>query len=572
MKKFLCAILVCLLIVPCVASCRGHSSPTDTPSETDGSSSDTSPTDEPGEVIAAAELEKYVLVRPDGAGSAMIDGVKELNAKIQQVYGVQLTLKSDFYKEGVEAFAMSEYELLVGNTNRPETQEFLSGLRYLDYGYALVGKKLVIAGHTEETSLLALDRFISDRLGKAHETVADETTHFLYTGEYALDSVTINGTPIGEYGIVYASAKKNAENVATDALIEGIIDASGIVLSAVSDKKEATASKLIMIGDTSLTDPGWQTAREFALPYGSAETKYYIKTTEDAVWLSANSEYGFFAAVQQLVAAVKGNNGAVTLDPEQVGEYGAEENMLSIMSFNILTTRPDQTRIDRVVGMILKYMPDTVGVQEASPYWMGIFKSSELMTYYDCVGVGRNGGNEGEYSAIFYKKDKFDLIDSGTKWLSDTPDTVNTKYSDSAYPRIMTYALLEDKVSGKRVLHVNTHLDHVGSDARKKQITVLLNETAKLGSYPTVITGDFNETPGGTVYSKMTSDGKYADSSKVAVTSETGVTFPSSSKILDYAFSSRGNLYIKSYKVCNEKINGAYPSDHYPIYLEYGLY
>ncbi len=572
MKKLLCAILVCLLTVPCVASCRGHSSPADTPSETDGSNSDTSPTDEPGEVIAAADLEKYNIVRPDDASSALIGGTQSLNARIKELYGAELTLKSDFYMEGVEAFAMSEYELLVGKTNRPETQEFLSGLRYLDYGYALIGKKLVIAGHTEETTLLALDRFISDLLGEARDTIADGTTRFVYIDEYPLDGVTLGGTPIGEYEIVYAANKKKSENVAANALVEGIIGASGIVLNAVSDKSATGTAKRIVIGDASLIDDTWRAARELVLPSDSTDTRYYIKATEDTVWLSANSEYGLFAAVQHIVGLVKKNDGAVTLPAEQVGEYGAEGDMLSVMSFNILTTVPDQARVERVVGMILKYSPDTVGVQEASPTWMGILKSSELMTHYDYVGVGRNGGNEGEYSAIFYKKDKFKLIDSGTKWLSATPDTANTKYADSAYPRIMTYALLEDKVSGKRMLHVNTHLDHVGSDARKKQITVLLNETAKLGSYPTVITGDFNETPGGTVYSKVTSGGKYADSSKVAVTSEIGVTFPKSEKILDYVFSSRGNLYVKSYKVCNEKINDQYPSDHYPVYLEYGLY
>ena len=133
------------------------------------------------------------------------------------------------------------------------------------------------------------------------------------------------------------------------------------------------------------------------------------------------------------------------------------ENKYSIMSYNILCDRPKPERIERLIAMLKKYEADTIGMQEVTPYWLSFIKPA-LEDKYVCVGLGRDGENNGEHSCVFYNKEKFDLISTETKWLSDTPDVVS-RVEGSAYIRIVTFAVLERKSDGKRFVHANTHLD-----------------------------------------------------------------------------------------------------------------
>lgn len=241
---------------------------------------------------------------------------------------------------------------------------------------------------------------------------------------------------------------------------------------------------------------------------------------------------------------------------------------MTAMTYNIYCAQFNSTRTNKVLSMIKSYVPDTLGVQEATPEWMNFLKSN-LSSTYGFVGVGRDSGGVGEYSAILYNKHIFNLVDSGTKWLSDTPDTVS-KFSDSMCNRILTYALLERKTDGKEILFVNTHLDHSTDAVRLKQITVLNEFIKNYGDYPTVLTGDFNTLPSSSVYNATVSAGFADSSTKADVTykSSTYTNFGSDSRILDYVFIT-SDIDAKVYKVCTEKVGGSFASDHNPIYLRY---
>ena len=122
-----------------------------------------------------------------------------------------------------------------------------------------------------------------------------------------------------------------------------------------------------------------------------------------------------------------------------------EENAMRIMSFNIRCTNVGndtwEDRIDIVTQSIIDGNPDSVGVQEATPEWMETLNKT-LGEKYNYVGVGRDDGdNEGEYSAIFYLKDKYNVVDSGTFWLSETPDEVSFGW-DAACRRVCTWVVL----------------------------------------------------------------------------------------------------------------------------------
>ena len=267
--------------------------------------------------------------------------------------------------------------------------------------------------------------------------------------------------------------------------------------------------------------------------------------------------------------------------------------VLPVMSFNVKVTQVSEfinnPRHELVVDTILENNPYVFGVQEADSMWMDALKS-KLGHLYTAVGNGRDGGSSGEYSAIFYRTDMFTLIESGTKWLSNTPDTVS-KYSytengttyTANYNRIMTYVVLERKSDGARFIYVNTHLDNNGNNEgdvpekiRQGEVTILLGEIKKLtnkyGNLPTIVTGDFNtqgvanNTPS---YNAMINGG-FTDSSRVAKEGEIKRTYNNNSEsgnvIFDYIFvSSDLANKVQTYKVCDEKRDGKWISDHNAI-------
>lgn len=112
---------------------------------------------------------------------------------------------------------------------------------------------------------------------------------------------------------------------------------------------------------------------------------------------------------------------------------------------------------------------------------------------YDYVGVGRDDGKtKGEYAPIFYQKDKFEVMESGTFWLSEITDRPNKGW-DAVLPRICTWAEVKEKETGFEFLFFNLHLDHVGVEARKNSAKLVLQKITEMGAdKPVILTGDFN--------------------------------------------------------------------------------
>jgi endonuclease/exonuclease/phosphatase family metal-dependent hydrolase len=259
------------------------------------------------------------------------------------------------------------------------------------------------------------------------------------------------------------------------------------------------------------------------------------------------------------------NNSVRNMNTGSIGKSKTES--ISVMSFNILTRLNDPERSGRVVKMINKYKPDVLGIQEASEQLMDILTNSNLSDNYAILGEGRNGGKTGEYSAVFYLKDKFTVIESATKWLSSTPDVPNSKIEISKHPRIMTYAVLERNSDGMRFLFTNTHLEHTSVEARSFQLGVLVKELAKFPDLPTIVTGDFNCEDTEDTYKVITESG-FSDAAKeAAISNADGLgTFISTNARIDFILGSNGNVSFESYEVCTGKIDGNYASDHHPIY------
>ncbi len=257
---------------------------------------------------------------------------------------------------------------------------------------------------------------------------------------------------------------------------------------------------------------------------------------------------------------------------------------VKVMSYNIrLDTEADgvnqwKNRTGRVFNLIKKNNPDLLGVQEAMHNQMMDLKSN--LTDYEFVGVGRDDGKEkGEYSAIFYKKDKFDVLEQNTFWLSETPEVPGSKSWDAAITRVVTFVVLKDKSTGKSFAYFNTHFDHIGKEARMNSAKLIkiyiagFNFGASLaGKYadlPLLISGDFNSEPTDEPYQTMI-DGKDVtlfDSRPAKNLTGTFCGFEVNAmkcKTIDYIFHS-SHWKAKQYKVIQDHNRKYYPSDHLPV-------
>ena len=163
-------------------------------------------------------------------------------------------------------------------------------------------------------------------------------------------------------------------------------------------------------------------------------------------------------------------------------------------------------RKERVTQYIQDMKLDVVGTQEVLQNQFNDLKS--LLPDFEGVGVARDDGKEtGEYSAVFYRKTVFDALDSGTFWLAENPDSVGMMGWDAVCVRVATWAKLQHKATGKIVMAVNTHFDHVGKVARRESALLIIRKIKEIvGDRPAVLTGDFNVTDQSEAYNTIVSN------------------------------------------------------------------
>lgn len=175
---------------------------------------------------------------------------------------------------------------------------------------------------------------------------------------------------------------------------------------------------------------------------------------------------------------------------------------LRVMSFNIRygTAGDGDNHWDRrrefVVETIKKFQPDLLGTQETLGFQRDYL--AQHLPDYEVLGVGRDdGGDSGEMMAVYFRKDRFQTLDSGHLWLSETPETIGSKSWDSSLPRMVTWVRLRDLKAPKSpaILFLNTHFDHRGPIARLESARLLrrtIESKLATDGDSIVLTGDFN--------------------------------------------------------------------------------
>ncbi len=287
----------------------------------------------------------------------------------------------------------------------------------------------------------------------------------------------------------------------------------------------------------------------------------------------------FFAFVTAFLSLFYTPTPVTPVNPEKIPESTITQD-LTVMTYNVdikgTGKSSPESRTPLVVEKILTYMPDSFGLEEADEGWVKRL-SAELAEKYAYVGVGRDRDLGGEASPVFYLKDKYELLNSGTFWLSKTPEKPSKGW-DAMFNRVCTYAVLKDKETGFTYAHFNAHFDHLGVIARQESISVITQKIAEIApSMPVILSGDLNDDEDSEMYNKAIESG-LKDTKYLAETADSGKTYhgnlggSSEGSPIDYIFTNGFVQSVSSYKIDREKINGMYTSDHHPVIVKLTMF
>jgi endonuclease/exonuclease/phosphatase family metal-dependent hydrolase len=238
-------------------------------------------------------------------------------------------------------------------------------------------------------------------------------------------------------------------------------------------------------------------------------------------------------------------------------------------------------RRDWVASLIRFHAPDALGVQEALAHMLTDLDAR--IPEFARVGVGRADGREGgEFSAILYRRDRLDMLDNGTFWLSPTPEVPGSKGWDAAIERVATWARFRDRVTGCTHVHLNTHFDHIGEQARQESARLIRRRLAAIaGGAPVIVTGDLNADPQSVAYRVFTRDtvDAAAPLGDAFSTSRAGHYGPTSTwtafkaiepgRRIDYVLVST-QIPVLTHGILPDSWDGRFPSDHLPVLASVG--
>lgn len=260
-----------------------------------------------------------------------------------------------------------------------------------------------------------------------------------------------------------------------------------------------------------------------------------------------------------------------------------------VMSFNIRFDNPDDGenawphRRDWVGELIREHQVDVLGLQEALK--SQIDDLQQRLPKYAWYGVGRDDGQEaGEFAPIFYRTDRFELVDKGHFWLCEKPDEPGRKDWEAACTRITTWVALREKAAankpGREQYFFNTHFDHESVEAREKSAELIRTRIAAIEDGPVVLTGDFNCRSSSHPITLLTAKTDGEDQATLRDAYELGKDLHqgprgtwngfravSPEHRIDFVFVSP-QWQVTGHQILDQRRDGRFPSDHLPVLAE----
>lgn len=273
-----------------------------------------------------------------------------------------------------------------------------------------------------------------------------------------------------------------------------------------------------------------------------------------------------------LLAILVSGPGATASDP------------IHVVSFNIRFDSPGDGpdawphRKDALTSFLRFHEADIVGVQEALHHQNT--DMDERLPDHSWIGVGRDDGDAGgEYSSIFYRTDRFDILDWGTVWLAENPADTGAVGWDAAITRIVTWAKMHDVRTERKFFVYNTHYDHVGREARIQSSRLILDHIREhTGHYPVILMGDLNVVPDEEAARHLvSSDSPLSDAIDLSVIPHYGPrsTWNAFREVvpdrrIDYILVT-DHFDVRRHAILTDRVEGRFLSDHLPVFAEIGF-
>lgn len=255
----------------------------------------------------------------------------------------------------------------------------------------------------------------------------------------------------------------------------------------------------------------------------------------------------------------------------------ASSQDINLATFNIRLQTPGDSgnlwvqRAPQVIALIRYHEFDIFGTQEG--FRNQLTDIQKGLPEFDFYGAGRDDGKEqGEHSAIFFRKERFALLKNGDFWLSQTPDQPSKGWDATCCNRICSWVYLTDKQTGKNFYVFNAHFDHQGTVARVESSKLILQRINSLaGNEPVVFCGDLNGDQQSQWYQQLQNSGTLKDAFRQ-------VNFPyanngtfngfgrtlASTAIIDHIFTTE-HFLVSKWGILSDSYHGKYPSDHFPV-------
>ena len=548
--KILAAFLAALMLLSVLVGCA------DTEIEGEPSETETE-TEKPVEfltLISEGESE-YIILRSSKATAEEVAAVLKLRSTIEEKYGKKLRVMNELDAEE------DQKAICIGKVPRQSVTDKIEGVGYNEYVIGVSGTDVVICGGHAAKTVEAIERFIEEVLTGEGTTLAVADNLFIMLENPNERTVLVNGTDLMEYSIVTSVNAVKALSLEAKALSEYCISEFGFGLATKTDVKEADGKEII-IGSSNR-----QISAELEAALAECgEDKGLIFFEKDRIYLTGNST----AAIRDAIATFKKeylNRSLASADTLKLSTVNKTVPVVgkeyTVMSFNLMYNNPYQDLAPALV-QIRESAPDILGVQECTEHFYDVLCKA-LGNEYGVVGEINDTSWQNWRNAIFYRKDKFELIETKTQWLSTTP-SIMSKLGVAEQYRILTYAVLKDKETGKTFVHCNTHMGF-GAEERPMQYNILVKLLSKL-DYPMLITGDFNVDPSYEYYAQMNSAG-YQSAHEMTSNNDNVPTLNTS--MIDFCFVTPDTINVTSHRVLEELVDGKDTSDHNPVVVKFRL-
>lgn len=587
MKKTLRVLLILLslaLLTTAFVACDDQAKTpdeTDSETESEGSTDPVETDPEPEKyVFATGGSTEYSIVMPELASDETLNAASTLKRVFKNKTDADIELKTDRYNTANPNYVFPKYEILVGDTNRPESKQCAEGLAYDDYVITVCNGKLIIVGGNDSATIAAVEKFKTYITGETLELAEGELVR--YDHEYDIKQLTIGGHDISEFSIVMSS-KSKCSDIAED-IIKAVRELYGVTLTAEVRASAGEDACEIVIGDGLGTDK----VKTLAVD------EYECRTIGNRIFIDGGSTIALQMLGDKMYEYYKnsGLSGNVELELPTSLKKGtvdlvkytlADGATFRIMSNNILIDGIED-RAELIVAKYLEYLPDIIGLQECNAKGQTAVVKA-LSDFYGSAVTVQDDKNIAPYTPILYRKDKYTVVEGGSYFFDSRYTKTNTKS--------LTWAVFEDIKTGKRFAVVNAHYALVSSsydlptgytnavegvqwrnDNSRQMLERAQAVKDKYGNIPVFLTGDLNSNA--THESIQMLEKVFTDAINAAtVSSSTGVSSghgnpgqaPSTKLPIDHVFVDTSLVTVYTHKILTDKSSLAI-SDHSPVVVD----